>query len=269
MKSPAKSPDDLTAYRMPSLAHDVMALDGSRAESVPIEKLKKRRNSDETKKRILAAAESEFATKGFDGARLANIANGADVQQALIHHYFSDKAGLYREVIARALSVMSDQGWQILQRLAKPSNEPKVRELVHAFVGLVIEFYASHGPILSILRHEASATDDLALDVVSEKLKPVFDAVVAYTDELRRRGEIRDDVDARHLCVSTLALATITVQDQRLLRGMWPIDVNSAEFREKRKTEIIKMVLSRIELAHAESAPISPAPKQAKSKKKR
>jgi TetR/AcrR family transcriptional regulator len=163
LKGSLKAREPIAAtYRIPSVAHDVFALD-----VVKPEKKKKRRNSEETKKRILAGAETEFAAKGFDGARLANIAASADVQQALIHHYFSDKAGLYREVIARALGAMSEQGWTILQRLAQPANTPKVRELVEAFVGMVIEFYASHGAILSILRHEASATDDLALDVVS------------------------------------------------------------------------------------------------------
>src|SRR3954451_22138381 len=48
---------------------------------------RKERNALETKRRILHAAEREFAAKGFDGARLGIIARAADVQQALIHHY--------------------------------------------------------------------------------------------------------------------------------------------------------------------------------------
>ncbi len=216
---------------------------------------KKTRNAIETKKRILAAAESEFAIKGFDGARLASIASTAGVQQALIHHYFSDKAGLYREVIARALGAMSDAGWTILAELAVPQARPKIRELAEAFVGMIMDFYASHGAILSILRHETSATEDLALHVIGEKAKPVFDAVVAYIEELRRRGEIRDDVDAHHLCVSALALATVTVQDERLLRGMWHVDVTAPEFLLKRKSEIVEMVVSRVEVRGRKAAP--------------
>lgn len=208
---------------------------------------KKTRNSVETKKRILAAAESEFAVKGFDGARLASIAAAAGVQQALIHHYFADKAGLYREVIARALGAMSEQGWNILERLAQPAERPKLRELTQAFVGMILDFYDSHGAILSILRHDANATDDLALKVIGEKAKPVFDAVIAYIEGLKRRGEIRADVDAHHLCVSALSLATVTGQDERLLRGMWHVDVRSPEFLLKRKEEIVEMILARVE----------------------
>jgi TetR/AcrR family transcriptional regulator len=244
------SVETLVPYRVPNDAEEIFALDVLRPE-----KKKHRRNAEETKKRILAAGENEFAVKGFDGARLATIAKAAEVQQALIHHYFSDKAGLYREVIAVALGAMSDQSWSILQRLAQPDSEPKIRELVEAIVSMVIDFYAEHAAILSILRHDSAATDELARAVVTEKAKPVFDAVVGYTEELRRRRLIRADVDAHHLCVSTLALATITVQDQRLLQGLWPIDPRSPEFLLKRKTEVTEMVISRIALRSNEASP--------------
>ncbi len=229
---------------------DLFALD-----RIAPEKKKHRRNAEETKKRILTAAENEFASKGFDGTRLATIANAAEVQQALIHHYFSDKAGLYREVIAHNLGAMSEQGWTILDRLAVPSGRPKIRELADAFVGMIIEFYSSHGAILSILRHEASSVDDLALKVISEKVKPVFDAVVAYIDEMKKRKEIRADVEAHHLCVSALALATITVQDERLLRGMWQVDATSPEFLLKRKSEIVEMIVARVEIPARSKSP--------------
>ena len=70
------------------------------AEAAGPPSARRERNADATKARLLAAAESEFAAKGFDGARLGNIAKAAGVQQALIHHYFADKEGLYREVLA-------------------------------------------------------------------------------------------------------------------------------------------------------------------------
>ena len=78
---------------------------------------RRERNAAETKRRILDSAEGEFAAKGFDGARLGNIARAADVQQALIHHYFADKGGLYRDVIGRALGGMSAESLGILAGL--------------------------------------------------------------------------------------------------------------------------------------------------------
>ena len=65
--------------------------------AVVVTKKKKERNAADKKERILRAAEKEFSAKGFDGARLSAIAKEADVQQALIHHYFEDKERLHAE----------------------------------------------------------------------------------------------------------------------------------------------------------------------------
>lgn len=53
----------------------------------------------ESRKRILACAKSEFAERGFEGARMAEIAHKAQVNKALIHYYYKSKELLYFEVI--------------------------------------------------------------------------------------------------------------------------------------------------------------------------
>src|SRR5829696_7533082 len=72
------------------------------------------RNAAVTRQRLLEAAEREFAARGFAGARLRAIAAAADVQSALIHHYFADKQGLYRAVVDRALLPTSTESWTLL-----------------------------------------------------------------------------------------------------------------------------------------------------------
>src|SRR5277367_6341172 len=86
---------------------------------------RKDRGGEATRQKILQAGELEFAAKGFDGARLASIARTADVPQALIHHYFADKAGLYRAVFERVLTTMAAAGWQILETKAPPKKRGK------------------------------------------------------------------------------------------------------------------------------------------------
>ncbi len=47
-----------------------------------------------TKERILTAAAAEFASKGFDGARVDDIAKRAEVNKALIYYYYKSKEEL-------------------------------------------------------------------------------------------------------------------------------------------------------------------------------
>ncbi|MBU2546899.1 MAG: TetR family transcriptional regulator [Proteobacteria bacterium] len=56
-----------------------------------------------TAQRILEAAVSEFADKGYFGARTQAIADAAGVNKALIHYYFRTKEKLYHEVLRSLL----------------------------------------------------------------------------------------------------------------------------------------------------------------------
>jgi TetR/AcrR family transcriptional regulator len=209
--------------------------------------------AEATKLRILDAGESEFAARGFHGARLANIARAAGVQQALIHHYFSDKEGLYRAIVERGVAAMTSDAWEILEAKApartkaskKRMTPDDVRALAAALVDLMVDFYATHGALVLIL---SRATDDdgpLARDIVATYLKPQFEVVCARVEEMRARGEIRADVVAEQLVVSTIAMASYPFLEERFLGIVWPIDVRAPSFVEARKREIIETVVAR------------------------
>jgi TetR/AcrR family transcriptional regulator len=233
-----------------------MTLSAVRAEGPAL--VRHERNAEATKGRLLAAAEVEFAAKGFDGARLGNIARAAGVQQALVHHYFSDKEGLYREVLARGFAAITRESWGILGRLEdatkekRRSGEPgsELTELTEAFVDVLVRFYASHGALLAILRHETNAggggrAGETIAHEIEKDARPVFDAVVRRIERLKAKGEVRRDVNARQLCVSTMAMACFPFQEERLLHAMWPVDWRDPDFIQERKREIVETVLSR------------------------
>jgi hypothetical protein len=50
---------------------------------------------EDTRGTILAAARDEFAERGFDGASMRSVARRADVDPALVRHYFRDKSELF------------------------------------------------------------------------------------------------------------------------------------------------------------------------------
>src|SRR2546429_3113998 len=51
--------------------------------------------------RIVAAAREEFSRRGFDGARMDQIARRAAVNKQLLFYYFHSKRGLFTAVLAR------------------------------------------------------------------------------------------------------------------------------------------------------------------------
>src|SRR2546421_11701795 len=51
--------------------------------------------------RIVAAAREEFSRRGFDGARMDQIARRAAVNKQLLFYYFHSKRGLFTAGLAR------------------------------------------------------------------------------------------------------------------------------------------------------------------------
>src|SRR2546430_14426564 len=51
--------------------------------------------------RLIAAAREEFSRRGFDGARVEQIARRAGVNKQLLFYYFHSKRGLFTAVLAR------------------------------------------------------------------------------------------------------------------------------------------------------------------------
>jgi TetR/AcrR family transcriptional regulator len=203
---------------------------------------KKERNSVETKKRILDAAATEFAAKGFDGARLGSIPRAADVQQALIHHYFSDKEGLHAEVVRSGLEAMTKAAWDLLSTMDAPPEKKKgkttakrplgktdVKALATAFVELLLSFFATNGAFLDILRHEARR-EAQAAKIVADAIGP---------------GEIRKDLDAKHFIMSCIAMVAFPFAEESFVTAVWPADWHDKKFLAERKKQIVEMVLAR------------------------
>lgn len=60
--------------------------------------------SDNTKEKIVQAAQQVFIRKGMDGARMQEIADEAGINKALLHYYFHSKEQLFNEVFYGILS---------------------------------------------------------------------------------------------------------------------------------------------------------------------
>jgi AcrR family transcriptional regulator len=68
--------------------------------------IKRSRNAELTKKKLIRVATQEFAKHGFGGARTEVIASRANVNKGLIYHYFRTKENLYIAVLEHVYETM-------------------------------------------------------------------------------------------------------------------------------------------------------------------
>lgn len=175
--------------------------------------IKRERNPDATRKRILDAAEVEFARKGYDGARLRDVAQIAGVNHALLHHYFGDKLSIFRAVIENAFADVSRQAYD---RMRKHS---KLAELIEAWIGMLVSFHTTR-PNLARLLHLASmdpASPAYAAiaDVRRYVGGPVQESISKAIEEGVARGEVRDDIEPRRLVALAMGAASYVFLEDR------------------------------------------------------
>jgi len=61
---------------------------------------------NETELQILEAAKKVFIRKGFDGARMQEIADEAEINKSMLHYYFRSKEFLFERIMRDSLEVI-------------------------------------------------------------------------------------------------------------------------------------------------------------------
>jgi TetR/AcrR family transcriptional regulator len=86
---------------------------------------------------ILRAAEVEFATSGFKGASMNDIAQRAGLPKANIHYYFKNKLGLYIAVISDIIAL-----WDSTFNTITADDDP--RDVLTDYIANKIRFSAEN-----------------------------------------------------------------------------------------------------------------------------
>lgn len=129
---------------------------GARAGSQPRGRGRPAGGSD-ARDRILAAARQEFAAKGYDKVSLRGIARTAEVDPALLHHYFSGK----EQVFVSAMQLPFDPADALPLILAGPIEELGER-ITRFFLGVWSE-PEGRGAFLALLSSATTTPAGAAL----------------------------------------------------------------------------------------------------------
>ncbi|WUH97801.1 TetR family transcriptional regulator [Spirillospora sp. NBC_00431] len=191
------------------------------AESKPRRSPKPRerqRDPERTRGLILDAAEAEFGTHGYAGARVGAIAARAGVNVQLISYYFDGKKGLYQAI---------SQRWQQRQRDLAPPGTPLPEQLRR---------YALEGVrnpagvrLLAWIGLEYTGPED---DPDQEPRARMLDETVGQLRAAREAGRLPADVDPACLLIMLMAAAMAPTTLPHVIEGVCGTDPRSAEFVE-------------------------------------
>lgn len=192
---------------------------------------------------ILEAAESEFAAKGYDGARTTSIAKAAGVTHAMLHYYFRTKELLFERIIDKKISEITPLLTYLFGNEKLPLTE-RIREAVSVH----FDFITANPKLPKFLINEIMQKKERCEMVKSriEGIFHLFDKLQKEVDTAAERGEI-EQFSVIHLFQSILSLNIFTIEMASFAKNVIPEDSpTTKEFLIARKEENIETIMRRI-----------------------
>lgn len=199
----------------------------------------RKRNPDETRARILAAAKAEFAERGLAGARVDGIAQRAKANKRMIYHYFGSKEMLYQTVLEEAyLSIR-----QAEQVLALDHHSPPVA--LELLVRFTWNYYLENPEFLSLVNnenlHKAQYLESSGR--IRRASRRFVDMVQKLLDRGVAGGDFRSGVDAVQLNLTIAAIGYYYLTNRYTGGILFERDLMAPEALEERLAFNVETIL--------------------------
>lgn len=193
---------------------------------------------------ILAAAEQEFLSKGFDGARTTSIASAAGVTHAMLHYYFRTKEQLFERILDEKLRLM---GESVLAAFGQP-NLP-LQERLRDAIGSHFDFIARNPDLPRFIVNEVFSRPD-RYETMRARIREIADTLMRdmqrELDALAARGEA-EPLDVRMLMLDIISLNVFPFIAYPLIEPILGNFSNDrARFFELRKAENVEVITRRL-----------------------
>jgi AcrR family transcriptional regulator len=121
---------------------------------------------NETREKLVAAAETLFAQHGYQGVSVRAIAAAAGVNWSLLGYYFRGKEGLLFEIYRRHCNALNAERFQLLKAAKAECRPPQLEKVIEAFVlpALSVVHTQNGGASFSRLRAVLAAENSQLLD---------------------------------------------------------------------------------------------------------
>jgi len=192
-----------------------------------------------TQEKILEAAKKVFHRKGFDGARMQEIADEAVINKALLHYYYGNKEALFQAVFEDAFTGMISGIFGIFTR--EVSFDEKVKLLLDFYLSFLSENSYVPWFILNCLHEKPEQLGDMF------RRKKIHPRQVIEKINSQVKKEYNLEFDAVHFYVNLISLCIFPVVAKPLIREVFGLSEEEMDrFNESRKTEVPLFILNAL-----------------------
>ncbi len=148
---------------------------------------------------LLGVAARAFASGGYDGASLAQIAADAGLRKASLYHHFPTKDALYEAVLGQLVGdlqgLIADAGLDTGDFVSR----------LDRLGGLVIDYLSAHPSAAKLLVHEMAGGGRYMVSAGAFEVRSTLDLTAAFLEAGMDAGVFRRQ-DPRHLTLSIVGL---------------------------------------------------------------
>lgn len=190
-----------------------------------------RDDSRDYREEVLRAAVTEFAEKGFSGARVDTIASRAKANKQLIYYYFGSKQDLYEVVLERMIGHTASQ-------LDAHGQHDKVSDAVRTHIDSLL-----HGneEWIRFWLWEALEQTPTRKRRDSDRAK-AWKRWVNEFEQAQERGEIAKKYDANMLALAVNSIIVMPYMTPTVARLIADLDPESDEFLKQQLTFLTDML---------------------------
>lgn len=197
---------------------------------------------ENTEEKIIEAAREVFHKKGYDGTRMQEIADQANINKGLLHYYFKSKDKLFTKVFSIAFDTIFSRIGKILN-----SDQP-LFEKIENFCHTYVEMVSHNSYVPRFVLHELGKNPDAFVEkVVARGNQPHLQKWNEQVLEAIDKGHIRP-VDPGHLIINMLSLCVFPFIARPIFQLMMEMDNDQFEnLIQERKAEVTAFVIHAIQ----------------------
>src|SRR5438270_9972295 len=203
---------------------------------------RQRRNPAATRKKLLAAARRECASRGLAGARVDEIADRAGVNKQLVYHYFGDKDALYLAVLEWVYEEIRAQERKLNLEGLPP--ERAIKKLIEAS----FDHLDAHPDFIVLLNDEnrGGARHVRGSRKLEAMHSPLVSMVSKILNEGVRSGIFRRGINPLHLYISIAGLSYFFFSNTPTLSAIFGKDLTSPAAKRARRKHVVDLVLQAL-----------------------
>lgn len=203
-----------------------------------MKKKKKMVREPNTEYKIIVAARNVFQRRGFDGARMQEIADEAGINKAMLHYYYRSKDKLFEAVFHEALMKIFPIIFILME------SEADLEDKIERFVTTYIDHIKANPHLPGFVIHEITTNPGRLTQFLMaqqiQKPKKFISQVKAGIAQNRYR-----DIDPGQFLVSVAAQCVFPFIAKPLVQLLLQLDEKGFEnFIEQRKKQLPELILS-------------------------